>query len=304
LDLTPLILDALGKRIEDPAAVRLATAIGKKPFKNATPENRCDIGDRKRLGIEVVANMLLYNRAYWPYRKEGRRWVTWVTNVFLYPNYAGSLPDGFDWRMDEAALGARFEREAWNTIPELTRFKLPTPRPGLIATTTVDVGGMPRDIYFAVEEEWHYATVYPDSKVEDFSFENAFFAVWCGANGLLRDGRVDAEALSAIKERRGTPFAFLSTALDGLLWSGDVKPEFQPFCKAYMGTIENSEPNVHQDIKDVFGEKNYWRKLHGEPITPDDWASYDRIEQRFTTRLDEWRRGIRWTMPNERKVPG
>jgi hypothetical protein len=282
--------------------MRLAAALGKKPFKSATPQNRCDIGDRKRLGIEVAANMILRNRAYWPYRKDGRRWVTWVTNVFLYPNYAGSLPDGFDWRMDEAALSARFERVAWNTIPELTRFKLPTPRPGLIATTTVDVGGLPRDVYLAVEEEWPYATVYPESKIEN-CFESAFFAAWCTFSGLLRDGRVGADPLSAITERRGTPFTFFSTALDGLLWSGDVKPEFQPFCKAYMGTIENSEANAFRDVKDVFGEMNYWRK-ENEPITLDDWASYDRIEQRFSRRLDEWRRAIRWTMPSRPKNPG
>lgn len=302
MDLTPLIADALGKRIEDPAAARLAAAIGKKPFKNATPENRCDIGDRKRLGIEVVANMRLYNRAYWPYRKDRRRWVTWVTNVFLYPNYAGTLPDGFDFAMDEAALSARFERVAWTQIPELTRFNLPAPRPGLIATTTVDVGGLPRDVYLAVAEEWPYATLHPGSKIEN-SFENAFFAVWCAANGLLRDGRLGADALSAIGERRGTPFPLFSTALDGLLWSGDLKPEYQPFCKAYMGTIENAEANALQDVKDVFGEKNFWRKP-GAPITPDDWASYDRIAPRFATRLDEWRRGVRWTMPQRPKVPG
>jgi hypothetical protein len=302
LDLTPRILEALGKRIEDPAAVQLAAAIGKKPFKNVSSDNSY-VGNRKALGLEAMAKNLLYNRAYWPPRKDGRRWVTWVTTAWLNPNYKGTLPDGFDFAMDEAALSARFEREAWTQIPELTRFTLPAPRPGLIASTTVDVGGLPRHVYLAVEEEWPYATVYPGSNVEN-SFDDAFFAAWCAANGLLHDGRVGADALPAISERSGTPLTFFSTALGGLLWSGDVKPEYQPFCKAYMGTIENSEANASQDVKDVFGENNYWHKQQGEPITPDDWASYDRIEQRFTTRLDEWRRGVRWTMPNERKVPG
>src|SRR5262245_59999006 len=79
MDLMPLVMGALGQRIDDPAAVRLASAIGRKPFKTATPNQRCDIGDRKRLGIEVVANMILHNRAYWPPRKERRTWITWVT---------------------------------------------------------------------------------------------------------------------------------------------------------------------------------------------------------------------------------
>lgn len=44
----------LGKRIDDPAAARLAEAMGVKPFKNATPGNSVHIGNRK-LGLEVAA---------------------------------------------------------------------------------------------------------------------------------------------------------------------------------------------------------------------------------------------------------
>jgi hypothetical protein len=295
MDLTALVVDALGKRIEDTAAIRLANAIGKKPLKSATLANsNSHIADRKRIGVEIVASMILKNRAYWPYRKDGRRWVTWVQAAFLYPNYKGILPDGFDWQMDEAALSARFERVDWKQVPGLTRFELPAPGPGLVATVTVDIGDRPRSVYLAVEEEWPYATVYPESKIEN-CIEDAFFATWCAFGGLLREARVGADALTAIRERKITPFAFFSTALDGLLWSGDVKPELQPFCKAYMGTIENSEANALQDVKNVFGEKNYWRK-DGDPKTPDDWVSYDRIASRFAARLAEWRRGIRWTM--------
>src|SRR5262249_32755652 len=93
-DLTPLLVDALGKRIDDPAATRLAMAVGKKPFKTATPNNSHGIGDRK-LGLEVGTSMTIRNRAYWPYRKEGRAWVTWVSHAFIFPNYRSSLPPGF-----------------------------------------------------------------------------------------------------------------------------------------------------------------------------------------------------------------
>jgi hypothetical protein len=207
MDLTALVVDAVGKRIEDAAAIRLANAIGKKPFKSATPNSNPHIADRKRHGVEIVANMILKNRAYWPYRKDGRRWVTWVQAAFLYSNYQGTLPDGFDWQMDEAALSARFERVDWNYVPGLTRFKLPAARPGLIATVDVDVGGGPRSVYLAVEEEWPYATVYPESKIEH-CVEDAFFAAWCAFAGLLRETRVGADAMTAIRERKITPFAF------------------------------------------------------------------------------------------------
>jgi hypothetical protein len=115
-DLTPLLLDALGKRIEDPAAVGLAREIGKKPFKSATPNNSPSIVDR-RLGLEVGTNLNIKNRSYRPYRKEGRVWVTWVSHAFLYPNYRGSLPAGFDWLMDDAALRARFN----SSVPGVLR---------------------------------------------------------------------------------------------------------------------------------------------------------------------------------------
>src|SRR6516165_5482481 len=108
-DLTPLLLDALGKRIGDPAATALTAALGKRPFKPATPNNSPWLVDRKR-GLEIAASVRIQNRAYWPARKEGRLWVTFVSHAFLRPHYRGSLPGGFDWRMDDAALSARFAR--------------------------------------------------------------------------------------------------------------------------------------------------------------------------------------------------
>lgn len=292
MDLTPHIVEALGKRIDHPAAVRLANAIGRKPFECATPNRRCDIGDRRRLGIEVVANMTLYNRDYWPPRKEKRKWLTWVTNVFLYPNYAGTLPDGFDWHMDEATLSAQFERRELAAIQEV-RFVLSPPRQGLITTATLGDDGRPRLLYLAVMEEQRYATRFPESLPEN-CVEDAFFATWCAVSGLLRDGRIEPAALLAVRGRQTTPLSFFFTALDGLLWSGDVKSEHQAFCNAYRrGVVNEDEGSALHDVKDVFGQRNFFRR-EGEARTPDDWGSYDRIEPLFTQRLGEWRRGMTW----------
>jgi hypothetical protein len=291
MDLTPLVAEALGKRIEDPAAGRLAKAIGKKPFESATPGKRCDIGDRKRLGIEAVADIVLYNRNHWPPRKEGRKWVTWVANVFLYPNYQGALPDGFDWRMDDATLSARFEQREVTGLGQV-RFTLPSPWPGVTVTTTLGDDGRPGQLYLAVLEEWQYATRFPESLPEN-CVEDAFLATWCALNGLLRDQRLTPAALSALERREITPLAFYSTALDGLLWSGDVKPELRAFCKAYTRVGDENEGSAGNDIKDVFGERNHFRGPD-EARTPDDWRSYDKIEPLLTRRLDEWRRGIKW----------
>jgi len=36
-----------------------------------------------------------------------------------------------------------------------------------------------------------------------------------------------------------------------------------------------------------------WRKA-GDPMTGDDWASYDRIAPCYSQRLEQWRRGEIW----------
>lgn len=189
--------EALGKRIDDPAALRLASAIGNKPFQNATPSKRSDIGDRKRLGIEAVADMVVDNRNHWPPRKEGRKWLTWVTNVFLYPNYAGTLPDGFGWQMNDAALSARLAQRGVTPL-DLIRFTLPSPWPGVTAMTTLGDDGRPREVYLAVAEEWQYATRFPDSLPEN-CVEDAFFATWFSLSGVLRESRVAPTTLASIQ---------------------------------------------------------------------------------------------------------
>src|SRR5262245_43921912 len=90
-DLTKRLLDALGKRIEEPEAVALAEALGKTGFKSATPNNQPGIGAAK-LGLEVGTHINVKNRSFWPPRKQGRVWVTWVTHAFIYQNYPGPLP--------------------------------------------------------------------------------------------------------------------------------------------------------------------------------------------------------------------
>ena len=170
-DLTPLLLDALGKRIDDPVAITLAAALGKTPFKSATPNKSHAIADRKR-GLEVASGMMIRNRDYWPYRKEGRVWVTWVSHAFVYPNYRGSLPAGLDWQMDELALRARFTRRVEGVLRDI-RFTLPPPRDGLSASVELNGDGRPRHLLLAIAQERDYATIHPGSQSEH-NIENGF----------------------------------------------------------------------------------------------------------------------------------
>lgn len=287
-DITPLLLDALGKRIDDPAALRLAEAIGKKPFKNATPTNTIDLENRK-LGIELAARASITSRSYFPPRKDGRSWVTWVSHAFIYPKYRGSLPAGFDWQMDDAALSARFLRRIEGAVEEV-RFTLPAPREGLRAKATLGSDGLPRCLLLSVVEERAYATIYPGGNPQ-LSVEDAFFASWCALNGILREGRLTDEQLAALRERRLTPLAFLSSILGGLLWEGDVRPEHDSFCHAYMRRLMKPQ-NVSalDDVATVFGDSNNWRKP-GEAMTEDSWENFERIAPHYTERLEQWQRG-------------
>lgn len=286
-DLTPLLLDALGKRIDDPAAVRLAEALGKKPFKNATPGNRCDIGNRK-LGIEVIAEMNLATRSHFPPRKDGRKWVTWVSAAFIYPNYRGSLPADFDWQMDDAALTARFKRRVEGAVEEV-RFTLPPPAEGLRAKVSINSAGLPKHMLVSVDEEETYATIYPDSKPEH-SVEDGFFASWCALNGILRQDRLAAGQLDALRKRELSPLAFLSSSLGGLLWQNDVRPEHAAFCHAYMNRLmEPEKASALFDMQETFGDSNNWRKP-GDAMTQDGWENFDRIAPRYAQRLEQWNR--------------
>lgn len=287
-DLTPLLLDALGQRIETDAAQALAQALGGKPFKHATPNGGGHLGSGK-LGIEVGTAMRIDNRAYFPPRKDGRRWVTWVSHAFVYPHYRGSLPAGFDWTMDEAALGANFRRRVEGAVQEV-RYVLPAPREGLAAKAMLGSNGRPKCLLLRVAEEGAYATVYPDGKPEH-SVEDGFFAAWAALNGVLRPDRLAPLRLDALRQRRTTPLGFLIDDLGGLLWEGDVSADHAAFCHAYMNRLmEPEQACALFDAGETFGDTNHWRKA-GEAMTEDGWDNYDRIAPRYAQRWAQWQRG-------------
>jgi hypothetical protein len=287
-DLTNVLLDALGKRIEEPEAVTVAAALRKQAFKSATPSNQPGISAAK-LGLDVGTHIDVKNRSFWPPRKQGRLWVTYITHAFIRPNYRGTLPANFDWQMDDAALSARFERRVEGAINAI-RFTLPPPRDGLKAIAELASDGRPRHLYLAVVSERDYATIYPDDKADN-TVEAGFFAAWCALEGVLREGRLDAEQQEMLRARRTTPRAFLCTALGGLLWQADVKPEFDAFCHAYMNELmDPRDAAALGDIREIFGQSNYWR-TSGEPMTGDSWANYDRIAPCYARRLAQWQRG-------------
>ena len=147
----------------------------------------------------------------------------------------------------------------------------------------------PRHLLLGIALERDHATVRPDSKPEH-AIEDGFFAVWCATEGVLCEERLNPEYTEALKLRRMTPRTFLSAAFGGLLWQADDKPEFDPFCYAYMNRLtEQDEATDLHDVRQIFGEANYWRNAD-ELMTKDNWTNYDRIAPRYSQRLEQWRR--------------
>src|ERR1700722_6433292 len=84
------------------------------------------------------------------------------------------------------------------------RFALPLPREGLRATVELGSDGQPSHLYVAVIQERDYATIDPGSRGEH-DIELGLFAGWCAINGILREGRLEAERLDALRARQVPP---------------------------------------------------------------------------------------------------
>ena len=105
-DLWTLMLAAIGQRIDSPAAKALIERIGARPLAPATPRSDTSSTAANALGVEIEAACNLLHRAYWPARKEGRVWPTYVARIILEPPFPGPLPQGLDWAMSLEALNA------------------------------------------------------------------------------------------------------------------------------------------------------------------------------------------------------
>ena len=293
-DLTALTIEAMGKPITDPVALRLAAALGGKGFKSCTPNNNniYSIKSGKRLGLEVGTSMNIPNRAFWPPRKQGRVWLTYVSHAYFYVNYRGALPEGFSFEMDDAALSARFPRHVEGVIRAI-RFHLPPPREGLRLTAQLGNDGRASQLYCAVARERGFVSMFPDTPSATH-VEDGFYVAWAALCGVMRAGRLSDETMDLLRQRRVTPLALLRDALGGIFWENDVELDCAGFCSAYKHRILTSpDVSLLDDVRRVFGESNYWRqwKTPPGPITEDSWADYDRIAPVFDERLAQWRRG-------------
>lgn len=280
LDLWTQMQACLGERIDAPIVVDLLQKLGLKPLKAGTPHN--DSTYVSGGGIEVSAEIGPRYRPLFPPRKEGRIWLTYVTRIILEPKSVKkvALPEPLSWR--------RFPGDD-DTVGYLTQSA--SERCEIRFSRDDDGAGIER-IFIELPQETAYITANADYEREKplVHVEDAFFATWCALQGLLDPARYDAETLRPWEQRERSPLQLLHGPCRRLLWRSDLRPEYIEFMKRYYKgfDVPDSERWV-SDIKTAFGSSNHFREAD-EAMTPDDWASFDRIAALIAQRFTAWRR--------------
>ncbi|WP_320200642.1 hypothetical protein RMR16_024800 (plasmid) [Agrobacterium sp. rho-13.3] len=284
-----LMVASIGQRIDSPVANTLIEAIGTKPLKSTNPMNESTYTTSKRLGIEVSATCNPIHRAYWPPRREDRKYLTYIKQVVIERPYPHPLPYGVRWDMtkEEIRASATLVHVGPYSIPT---WVFPSPRPGvqLEASTRDDLAIERLWLQLVTESEFitasdDYERIKPLVYVED-----AFFAAWCALNGLLHPDRFPLAVFNALINRQLSPLSFLHIHYERLLWSGDLKPEFVDFMRHYYnGFGLPYEKRWVSDIKTAFGISNHFQNDDG-PMTQDTWENYDLIAPLIQTRFAEW----------------
>jgi hypothetical protein len=195
-DLWTLMLSAIGQRIDSPIVKALVERIGAKPLTPATPRNDASFSVAKPLGMEIAAKCHPLHRAYWPARKEGRIWLTYVTQIVLEPPFPGPLPQGLDWAMSRETLDAVGTREERGVLA-IPHWVLTSPRDDLAIEATTSKKRALARLWLNLPQEKDHITASADYEKQKplVYVEHAFFATWCALNGLLRTDRFTPEVI-------------------------------------------------------------------------------------------------------------
>jgi hypothetical protein len=276
-DLWAQMVGAIGKRVNAPEVSSLLQRLGAKPLKSTNPMNSSTYVSAKQHGIEISADCCPIYRPYWPPRRDGRIYMTYVDRICIEGGkYAGPLPAGL----------------TWDRKPERGR-TWPSPRDGVEVRLIFSKPGKLLRVDLSLPKERDFITAWPDGEKDKplVNVEKAFFATWCVLNGLLAPNKFTEEVLSPWRRRESTPLELLQGPFERLLWSNDVCPEYLPFVSAYYdGFRIPEERRWLADVQEVFGSFNHFRDS-GEPMTPNSWEAFDQISLRIEERFRQWRQG-------------
>jgi hypothetical protein len=276
------MLACIGRPIDDPLVLQWLAAVGAKPLKPATPHNDSTYVSVRATGIEVSAEMAPKHRAFWPPRKDGRIWRTYVTRIILPVKAAPlvPLPEGLSWeRFPGPADGDDFVEQPVSATLELA-FQRAAKGKGL---ARIDAR-LPTERDF-MEASADYEQTKPLVYVED-----AFFVTWCALQGLLDPGRYPASVLAPWRERSATPLQLLHGPCGRIIWTDDLAPGALGFWDDYYRGF--GTPDAERwvtDVKTVFRSSNHFREPD-EAMTPDSWEAFDRIAPQIARRFETWRR--------------
>lgn len=276
------MLACIGRRIDDPLVQQWLASVGAKPLKPATPHNDSTYVSVRATGIEVGAEMAPKHRAFWPPRKEGRIWNTYVTRIILPVKAAGlvPLPDGLSWKhFPGTADGDDFVEQAVSDTLEL-------------AFMRADKGGGTGriDARLPTERDFMEASADYEQTKPLVYVEDAFFVTWCALQGLLDPVRYPASVLAPWRERTATPLQLLHGPCGRIVWTDDLAPGASGFWDDYYRGF--GTPDAERwvtDVKTVFRSSNHFREPD-EAMTPDSWEAFDRIAPKIARRFEAWRR--------------
>lgn len=281
-DLWDQMLACIGRRIDDPLVQQWLAAVGAKPLKPATPHNESTYVSVRATGIEISAEMAPKHRSFWPPRKEGRVWRTYVTRIILPVKAAGlvPLPDGLSW---EHCPGSK-DGDSFVEQPVSGTLELAFQR-------AAKGNGMVRiDAQLPTERDFMEASAEYEKTKPLVYVEDAFFVTWCALHGLLDAGRYPSTVLAPWRERTAAPLQLLHGPCGRVVWTDDLAVGASGFWDAYyMGFGAPDAERWVTDVKAVFGSSNHFRD-EGEAMTPDNWDAFDRIAPKIARRFEAWRR--------------
>lgn len=275
------MLACIGRRIDDPLVQQWLAAVGAKPLKPATPHNDSTYVSVRATGIEVSAEMAPKHRGFWPPRKEGRIWRTYVTRIIVPVKAAGliPLPDGLSWAHFPGTVdGHDFMDQAVSDTLELAFLRADKG------------GGIARiDARLPTERDFMEASADYEQTKPLVYVEDAFFVTWCALQGLLDPVRYPADLLAPWRARSATPLQLLHGPCGRIVWTDDLAPGASDFWdRYYRGFGTPDAERWVSDVKTVFGSSNHFREPD-EAMTPDSWEAFDRIAPKIARRFEAWR---------------
>lgn len=296
------LLGLVGARIDAPAVCEFAAAHGLKlPLKPTTDSNDRGSFAIRKLGIEVGYGHDIRLPDFYPPRKEARRYVCHVTNIWFEPAKLTALRPGLAVAASAAELrrvtGAvdrtdglgRHHLDFPMASPLATRLSLPLTQDDRAGTRwTLSLVQHERLAYLRSSARSHAFTPWdPNWPDEQADLPMGMFMAWAIQRGLVGERHLldHAAEVEAVRGRAMTGRQFLyRAAFHNELWSWDLAPSLHDFAYRYVHCMchrNSTTPLLGR--ADRCGPEDDFMAVF-DPLLPgrglsaaDDWLNFDRF---------------------------